>query len=540
MTLGFVITPATAHTEESPFITDLIAGGGNPESAIDVGDVIVWNDGEFLYVKYQTIDDWYLVETHLAVETIFEEIPQTEPNKQGKGGGNPIPGHFEWKREYCPPEQSDLFVIDLDGWNIDTILYIAAHAEVIHIASSCEIIVSDSNVVWEDLSHIWLPAVPCWTHGSWPSITGANWIWRTEFTDPAWEYLNVPQYSVLPDEFGWLFKKEFILPDTAHNIIGEMNITADNSYKLWVNEIDIGGDGTMHKDGPDSHEWNSIETYDISDELNSGENDISIRALNYFSSGSSSSNPAGLLFKACICYDYIDMEETAWGAGIDFPGSNWATYFTYTVQGETYDIWPEGGTISIAYEDMPIDGGNDWDYNDFVVDIDVLAVFFGTSIDRDLIQINFTIHPEVKLAGYHHMMHLDADTFTGDGNYELYRDGSLIISDIYDHNVGIDVVLVPDTNMLPTEVILSITFDEGCEFEFPEWDQNLYHGENLFYDPYLHVINTGQDIRRGDSRMLTVPTDWSWPFPDGTRIWTVYPKVTEGNPPTFIPYWWTP
>ncbi|MFX0001211.1 MAG: hypothetical protein ACFE88_13950 [Candidatus Hermodarchaeota archaeon] len=403
--LGISITPATAHTEEFPYRADLIAGGGNPESAIDVGDVFVWNDGESLYVKYQTIDDWYMVEAHLAVNTTLAGIPQT-PNKKGNGGGNPIPGHFEWKREYCPPDQDDLFVIDLDGWNIGTLLYIAAHAEVIHIVSSCDTIASDSDVVWEELPDIWQPAVPCWTHGSWPSIPGANWIWRTDVTDPAGEYMNVPQYSSLPDEFGWLFKKEFTLPDTAHNIIGEMDVTADNSYKLWINDINVGGDGTMQKDGPDSQEWNTIETYDISDEITSGENDISIRALNYFSWGTPTSNPAGLIFKAEICYDYIDMEETAWGVDpgepMRFNEKNWATYFTYTVQSaETYFIeYPETGNVYIGYEDWP-DG--DFDYNDFGMTLSLEEVY---DQEWNLMKVLMNFTAVIYDSGMDHLIHI--------------------------------------------------------------------------------------------------------------------------------------
>lgn len=204
------------------------------------------------------------------------------------------------------------------------------------------------------------------------------------------------------------------------------------------------------------------------------------------------------------------------------------------------EVWPEGGTLSVAYEDLPIGGGNDWDYNDFVVDIDTLATFWGTSTDRKLIQIDFTVRPEAKVAGYTHVMHLDADVFACDGTYELYRDGSFVDSDVYDHSTGIDVVLVPNTGSPPSEVILTIYFDPGCEFSFTTWDHNLYHGENLFYDPYLYVIDTGQDIHTGDVRMLTVPVDWTWPMPDGNAIWNIYPKVTAGTPPTFVPYWWTP
>jgi hypothetical protein len=234
--------------------------------------------------------------------------------------------------------------------------------------------------------------------------------------------------------------------------------------------------------------------------------------------------------------------ETAWGAGYDFPGKNWATYFGYTVQGEMPEEWPEGGTLSVAYEDLPINQGNDWDYNDFVVDIDTLAIFYGTSADRDLIQMDFTVRPEVKLAGYTHVMHLDADTFACNGIYKLYRDGSFVTSGNYNDGAGIDIVLVPNTGSFPNEVVLSIEFTGDCQFSFPIWNENLYHGENLFYDPYLHVNNTGEDIHISDVRMLTVPVDWQWPTPDGNRICNPYPKVTNCSPgpPTFVPYWWTP
>ena len=183
--LGIAATPVMAHLEDEPFVVDLIAGQNT-----DVGDITVWNDGDVLYVKYETTDGWYMVETHLAVETTMEEIPQTQPNKKGKGGGNPIPGHFEWKMEHSPAVQQYIYTINMGDWNIGIELYIAAHAEVIHIVSSYEMIISDSDVFWEDLSDIWQPAEPCWTHGSWPTIDGATWIWRTVETDSFLEYNN--------------------------------------------------------------------------------------------------------------------------------------------------------------------------------------------------------------------------------------------------------------------------------------------------------------------------------------------------------------
>ena len=214
--------------------------------------------------------------------------------------------------------------------------------------------------------------------------------------------------------------------------------------------------------------------------------------------------------------------------------------FFIIIQGETQEEWPESGTVSIAYEDLPIDQGNDWDYNDFVVDIDIQAIFFGTSMDRDLTQITFTVRPEAKIAGYTHVMHFAANTFASNGTYELYRDGSLEDWGDYNDGVGVDVILVPNTGAYPSEVILTINFDGPCDFSFELWDHSTYHGETLFFDPYLYVNNNGQEIHVGDVRMLTVPTDWVWPTPDGNAIWNVYPKVTAGSPPTFVPYWWKP
>ena len=87
---------------------------------------------------------------------------------------------------------------------------------------------------------------------------------------------------------------------------------------------------------------------------------------------------------------------------------------------------------------------------------------------------------------------------------------------------------------------LSIVFDALCPFDFDAYVLNNpanMHGEGLFFDPWLHVIDTGEDIHRGDPRMLTVPVDWMWPE-ELVNICDAYPDVTRGNPPTFTAYWW--
>jgi len=123
LALGLTL-PAAAHTEDDPSVTDLIAGGGNPKSAVDVGDVNVWNDGDNLYVKYVVdASGWCLTETHLHVATSMEAIPQKN--------GNPPPGQFDYKTEHaCVTEYTYVIELDEEWVPCQTDLFIAAHAVV--------------------------------------------------------------------------------------------------------------------------------------------------------------------------------------------------------------------------------------------------------------------------------------------------------------------------------------------------------------------------------------------------------------------------
>jgi hypothetical protein len=112
----------SAHTESDPFVTDLVAGRD-----IDAGEVLVWNDADYLYVKYATAAGWCLSETHLHVAAALEGIPQTK-------NGNPIPGHFDYKSLHaCSAETT--YTIPMP-WATGTELYIAAQAELLAVTPS--------------------------------------------------------------------------------------------------------------------------------------------------------------------------------------------------------------------------------------------------------------------------------------------------------------------------------------------------------------------------------------------------------------------
>ena len=96
-----------------------------------VGNVFVLKSSHFLLVEYSTDSGWTINETHLAVATSLEDIPQTKK-------GNPKIGKFPYKEDNHP-EGTDSYTYTIDlydyipggDWSGKT-LYLAAHAVVYH------------------------------------------------------------------------------------------------------------------------------------------------------------------------------------------------------------------------------------------------------------------------------------------------------------------------------------------------------------------------------------------------------------------------
>jgi len=112
--LVVLVTPVSASTIGDWFYVDLITGQHNYS-----GKVKVWDDGKSLYVKYITTQPWCLEETHLAVASSLEQIPQSNEN--------PIPGQFPFSTtHHCSSAFTYTVPLDFDACT----LYIAAHAVV--------------------------------------------------------------------------------------------------------------------------------------------------------------------------------------------------------------------------------------------------------------------------------------------------------------------------------------------------------------------------------------------------------------------------
>lgn len=90
---------------------------------IESGTVTVWNDATNLYVKYATTGGWYLAETHVAVATTLDGIPQKN--------GNAAPGQFPYKTIHDPVVTEYTYVIPLAPYVAGTQLFVATHASVV-------------------------------------------------------------------------------------------------------------------------------------------------------------------------------------------------------------------------------------------------------------------------------------------------------------------------------------------------------------------------------------------------------------------------
>ena len=135
ITLMLVMTtPVGADTQEI-----LYAG-----QTIDVGYVDVWDDGDTIFIKYETSGNWVLAETHLQLDTSLMFIPQTKT-------GNPIVGHFFFSETHTPGVTEYVYAIDMpDFWDAGTELFIATHAEVLRLSDDGSV-VEQEETAWAGL-----------------------------------------------------------------------------------------------------------------------------------------------------------------------------------------------------------------------------------------------------------------------------------------------------------------------------------------------------------------------------------------------------
>ena len=337
---GITYLTKSSYTETDPYKTDLLAGQTNK-----VGEVKVWNDAEYLYVKYEITGEaltagWVITETHLAVADSLAGIPQTKT-------GNPIPGKFEHSMEHDPAVTEYTYTIPIT-WDPCTDLYIAAHAVVqklsdvmtVTLASGTQTTLSAGYTetepeyplapanysglgTWSAAVPVSSPPIPPWVD---PSVVlpGAVWVSSAATTEGG---------------FGdqWrLFKEEFEIPPGAVITSASLTMTADNAVEAYLNGTLVGTTGDVYLEAPIPQPYNFAKLwgpYTLTPLV--GLNNLMFVVRNWVHSAY---NPTGLTYKLDYEYQLLE-EETAWADGERFTEKgNWATYFDYTVVKECCDF----------------------------------------------------------------------------------------------------------------------------------------------------------------------------------------------------------
>lgn len=531
-----------------PLVAYLMAG-----QTILAGELIICNDATNLYISYVLYEEWRLSDSHVQIDVIDPDLGVSGTialddypvNKKG----TPVPGQFDYQMDYDPTVTASTYTIPLaniiEGWGgtYDHDLLIAAHATLGD---------KETNDVGTG------------------SFTGSG---------PFETTLSVP---FLGDEILDSSLTIACVDDSTQEVV---------SYVASLNVIH-----TLPY---------PVSDLDFSDYLlYSGEPDILVITPDL-----PPDPPPDLVVTCTLDASVVTPgagEETAWAYNAESGGEfgditdtkRWSAYLVYSLQPPPAlrdEQWPVGGTATIAFEDFPFGSDGDYDYNDWVVDIDTTATFAGTS--NDLVQITFVIMPEARGAAFWHVFYLGIpeNTFGSGGQYTLtfFDAGGVEIPgesetgifeastrkdfDLFYQTLSVrdafDDLYKPFPNTIEPEGIvshypdifntivtapehslyqpslrtakLSIVFGAPAPFDlnaYDPYDPGNMHGEGLFFDPWLWVDPRGlpmdpYEVHVLDGRLLAVPADWMWQEA-GVPIWMAYPKVGIGDPPVFESTWW--
>jgi len=313
--LAFATVPAFGHLCSDPFVTDLIAGGGGQgKSAMDVGDIEVCNDGEYLYVTYLTDEVTCLIETHLHVTTI---PPPNDPIPGDPGfpltkKGNPIPGQFDYAMEHeCVSDYT--YQIPLGEWGADTKLYIAAHAVVetsSGTADACASFVQDAQQGLRKNGTSVLPArsEPNKALGPSDSPSGVENFFSLGYGGfIELGFLTLVGGNLTVWEITW---GPYPLEEA------DVYVSRDGATWTW-----LGTANNKENPGSDPHP----STFSLPECV------AYVKIVDTTNPELHNDQSDGFDVDA-VCGDYNCQEETAWGEGIRFNDKNWATYFEYEVQ----------------------------------------------------------------------------------------------------------------------------------------------------------------------------------------------------------------
>ena len=385
LAIGLTVPMAlvSAHEEEDPYVTDLLAGQFQ-----DVGDVKVWNNGDNLYITYEITDlEWIITETHLYVGK--NVAPTTAPGQFPYDYGYAASASDAAVAYTIPLDDIDSYSMQLNNKGKPTgvmipdgnpgvepcnEIYVAAHAVVqkVEIETSTE----QPDLAWQRsaetagaIAHFpgyggqWNPE----TDGFTIPLDEAQVVWDNGayHTPPgtptgnfaSWNYKGVvgtqgPSYGSSYGSDLRRFRTTFTMPDGCSVTGGTLSTAGfdgipinDNVY-VFVNEDLVFWGGTRASalptfegmsgiqalrgaaDPPETDRWYIPGTLPPLTNLVGGTNYIDV-----FTEENERWGGLGELVMSLDCETVITTTETAWGSGFRFPGrNNWAMHFAYHIQ----------------------------------------------------------------------------------------------------------------------------------------------------------------------------------------------------------------
>lgn len=297
-----------------------------------VGELIVSNDTENLTVTFKMTGDYCMTGTHLQVEAELDDVPQTKK-------GNPIPGQFEYSEDHDCVYSYTYPPIPLDGLAAGDDVIIAAHADVKAPVDG------DMCQVWQ-IGDVEAPV-------EYPDGNDYLSNYADEFNWPdATATTAGPGLAVVEPAFDDPFIVGFSdTEDFPYN---------SNANRGYADDFKVQWDGHLHFGGMLSVSWSPGQSAAEMKAISPGATPSTFSHTGAPTPGEGYFLDRYPLFEDQAelaplgtdthqirfehtkgdgtFWDWVRLErpcetdESAWSAGNDFSGKNWATYSTYEVQ----------------------------------------------------------------------------------------------------------------------------------------------------------------------------------------------------------------
>jgi hypothetical protein len=299
---------------------------------VDIGEVIIDLDLDYLYATYHVDDGWCMTKSALAAGDELADIPQTKK-------GNPIPGQFPYGAMYDPCVSGDVALDPIPladiGFSLGDTLFVAAHADVIGAVEDC------TDTVWQIGDVEVVNATTGWLE---------NYADEFNWGDPAGPITAGPSLAVEEPAFTTPF-----VVGTTPTLEFPYNANYSRGYGT---DIDVQWDGDLPFGGDLVISWSPGQSATEKKVVSDGFPAATLTALGTPRPGEGWFLDTYPLVEQSIAvgqlgtgthtinflhtqgdgtfWDWIRLEapceryETAWGDGPAFEGKNWATYIMFT------------------------------------------------------------------------------------------------------------------------------------------------------------------------------------------------------------------